>query len=66
MKIISRLSTKIWTTYINESNKFNDEKILEGEEIPKINPPTGYFMTADGSFFDENNIFLKVLIKKQP
>ena len=64
MKIISRLSTKIWTTYIKESNKFNDEKILGGEGIIKINPPTGYFMTADGSFFDENNILFESINKK--
>lgn len=64
MKILSRISTKIWKTYIKESNDFNDAKILDGEKIININPPKGYFMTADGSFIDENNILFESINKE--
>ena len=64
MKILSRISTKIWTTYIKENKKFNASKIFDGQEIITINPPTGYLMTADGSFFDENNIIFESINKK--
>ncbi|ABO18041.1 hypothetical protein [Prochlorococcus marinus] len=66
MSFLSKLSAKVWTTYICEINdlNFNIDDIIHNKKSFRIDAPSGYLMTADGSFLDEENILIESICKK--
>ena len=66
MSFLSKISAKVWTSYIFEinNNNINIDEIINNEKVIKINAPQGYLMTADCSFINEENILIESICKK--